>query len=313
MKFASTPIETLSSPLLTDKQLNVSVKRLDLLDGQISGNKWYKLKDNIVEAQKRGADTIVSFGGAYSNHIHALANAGRRLQIKTVGIIRGEAYAELNSTLQDAQNWGMTLEFVSRRDYRRKTEADFLAALDQRYPRGYIIPEGGGNALGVKGCSDIATEIYQQQATVDYIVVAAGTAATFSGITLAAKPHTTVLGIPVLNAYDGLMRDVKHWLAASPGSVHARWQLLDGFHLGGYAKVTGELVQFMDDFASDYGIATEPVYSAKMFKALFELIEQDYFPAGSQIVAVHTGGMQGLRGMAPVIAKHRHRTLTQRR
>jgi len=312
MKFASTPLEPLSSTLLTDKQISVSVKRLDLLDGQISGNKWFKLKDNIAEAQKRGADTIVSFGGAYSNHIHALANAGQRLQIKTVGIIRGEAQAELNSTLQDAVDWGMTLEFVSRRDYRRKTEADFLAALNQRYPHGYIIPEGGGNALGVTGCGDIATEIYQQQATVDYIVVAAGTAATFSGITLAAKPHTTVLGIPVLNAYDGLMRDVNHWLAAS-GGAQAQWQLLDGFHLGGYAKVSGELVEFMEDFSSNYGIATEPVYTAKMFKALFELIEQDYFPPGSQIVAVHTGGMQGLRGMAPVIAKHRHRTLTLRR
>ncbi|ROS01314.1 1-aminocyclopropane-1-carboxylate deaminase [Sinobacterium caligoides] len=295
--FSPTPVVPLSAALFDDKGVRVSVKRLDLLDAEISGNKWYKLKHNLAAAQRQGAQCIVSFGGAYSNHIHALASAGRRLGVQTVGIIRGEAPPTLNPTLADAEAWGMQLQFISRSDYRRKAEPDFLADLQQRYSHSYVVPEGGANALGIQGCGDIMREIEGQVDDCDVVMVPVGTGGTMTGMSAAVTSKARVLGIAVVNAYAGLYADIERGLAQAAEPPLAGWQLLDGFHGGGYAKVDEPLARFLREFEQAHGIAIEPVYSGKMFKALFTLIENDFFPRGSHIVAVHSGGMQGLRGM----------------
>ncbi|CAH0992503.1 D-cysteine desulfhydrase [Sinobacterium norvegicum] len=304
LEFAQTPVQALHSPLLTRQQLRLSVKRLDLLDHHISGNKWYKLKHNLAAAKAQNLTTVISFGGAYSNHIHALACAGSKLGLRTVGVIRGERIEPLNPTLADAERWGMELVFISREQYRHKRQPECLHWLQQRFGKSYIIPEGGANALAIEGCGDITRELACQLPDYDIAVVACGTAGTLAGMVAGAESGRQLLGIAVLKAHQSLLEDINRWLQGRQNLPE--WQLLDGFHCGGYAKVDGELVVFCDQFERQFGITLEPIYSGKMFKALFALIEQGYFPPGSHIVAVHTGGLQGLRGMKPRLDKLRY-------
>jgi 1-aminocyclopropane-1-carboxylate deaminase len=305
IQFTDTPVQSLASPLLQRKQLHLSVKRLDLLDHSISGNKWYKLKHNLAAAEQHKLTTVISFGGAFSNHIHALACAGNRLGLRTIGVIRGERVEPLNPTLADAERWGMELVFVSREQYRQKQQPEFLQSLQQRFGDSYIIPEGGANALAIDGCGDISRELSIQLPDYDTAVVACGTAGTLAGMISAAECQRKLVGIAVLKAHRQLTDDVGRWLSSVPATQLPEWQLLDGYHRGGYAKVDTALVAFCDHFEQQFGITLEPIYSGKMFMALFDLIEQDYFAPGSHVVAIHTGGLQGLRGMAKRIDKLR--------
>ena len=283
-QFSDQTVPYQSIALVAD--LELQIKRLDLIHPLISGNKFYKLKDNIYAAQQQGLQQLLTFGGAYSNHIAATAAAGKLLNIPTIGIIRGEEleHQALNPTLTTAQQNGMQLHFVSRQKYRQRHEAEYLAGLSAKFPYAYIIPEGGTNALAVQGCQEILSEKDLQ--TYDVICCAVGTGGTISGLINASAEHQQVIGFPALKG-DFLIQDIQHWTQKS------NWLLIQDYHFGGYAKVTPALLDFIQRFEQQYQIPLEPIYTGKMLFGLFELIKQNYFVKGSRILVIHSGGLQG--------------------
>lgn len=292
-----TPLQKIQHPLLKKYSVQLYIKREDLIHPLISGNKWYKLKYNLIEAKAQGFKRILSFGGAYSNHLHALAWAGQRYNFETVGVIRGELVEPLNPTLQDLREWGMELHPVSRSEYRLRHDAGFLAGLRDTYSPCYVVPEGGANALALKGCGEIVTAIDEQLDHYDYLCVPCGTGATLAGMSLALKSGRRLLGFSALKNYTQFGADIGRMLDSASLSGRGNWQIIDAFHCGGFGKINLELVNFMAGWQRQTGIALDPIYTGKMLMGLFELLEGGYFKAGSRIVVVHTGGLQGLRGM----------------
>ena len=269
-----------------DAPVSVTVKRLDQIHPQISGNKFFKLKHNFLEAQEQGLNKVLTFGGAYSNHIAATAYAAHLFGFKSVGVIRGEELAAkaLNSTLATAQQFGMQLHFVSREQYRLKDQPEYLAALNQQFPEHFIIPEGGTNSIAIQGCKEILnTDDLQNY---DVICCAVGTGGTISGLIEASSVQQSILGFSALKG-NFLQSDVQQW------TIKRNWKITDAYCCGGYAKTTPELLQFMQSFEVEHNIPLEQVYTAKMMAGLFDLIEQNYFPSGSRILVIHTGGLQG--------------------
>lgn len=267
--------------------ISVFIKREDLLHPQISGNKFRKLKYNLHAARQLGYQSLLTFGGAYSNHIAAVAAAGHKFGFNTIGIIRGEELLGKindNPTLRLAQQQGMRLVFISRADYRRKTEPNFIQALQNQFGEFYLIPEGGTNALAVQGCTEILTAQDKQQ--FDYICCAVGIGGTIAGLIESSTDQQMVLGFPALKG-DFLQAEIQQW------TQKTNWELVPGYHWGGYAKTTPALLQFVQDFYGQNGIEIEPVYTGKMLFGIFDLIQQGYFPAHSQILVIHTGGLQG--------------------
>ena len=305
------PMQEIVDKRLSDAGVELFVCRLDLYDSTLSGNKFFKLKYNIEEAKKNGRKQLLSFGGAFSNHIHALAVAGNRAGIATVGIIRGAENRPLSETLTDAVNEGMTLHFVSREDYRLRSDTAYQARWLVKYPDGYLIPEGGGNVLGVKGCMEIVP-LVQQAMTKDFDLVAlpCGTGSTLAGIIASMPQFKEVLGVAVLKGAQYLDDSVKAYLrdiaglqpSAVSSNAYPAWSINHEHHCGGYAKVTPELAHFITDFQRQHDVPLEPVYSGKLLLALFKLVERGQF-FGKRIVAIHTGGLQGMRGMQSLVAK----------
>lgn len=301
-QITTSPLQVITHPLLTANKITLSIKRDDLLHPDISGNKWRKLKHNLLYAEANNIEHIISFGGAFSNHIHALAAACHHFQCQTTGIIRGEAHYATNPTLSDAQRWGMKLEFVDRKTYREKELPSYLSLLQSQYPDAYIIPEGGSNLLAIPGVEEVVKEIVdaltiQPMSTVDHIFTATGSAGTLAGLisgVLKYTPKTQVHGIAVLKNAQYLEESVE---ALVTEAEKVSWHLHTQFHEGGYGKVSPSLSQFCQQFTEYTHIPIEPIYTGKMFYALWQLIEQGYFTTGSHIVAVHTGGMQGLKGL----------------
>ena len=286
------PITQIFSPLFTSKQLQVFIKRDDLIHPIISGNKWRKLKYNLQQAQRAQQNTLLTFGGAWSNHIHATAALGHYLGLQTIGIIRADAAQPLTAMLQDAQHWGMQLAFTTREHYRQKTQTNFINGLRQQYGDFYLIPEGGSNTLGMQGCAEIIDELTESY---DVICIECGTGTTLAGVICGNKNQTQILGFSVLKGADLLSQEVQTML----NNAHCHynnWQINNDYHFGGYAKTTPVLFEFMASFKRDHGVQLEPVYSGKMFYGLLDLIEKDYFKPGSRLVAIHGGGLQGLRG-----------------
>jgi len=277
-------------PLLREKGLQLYLKREDALHPLISGNKFRKLRYNLLEAKVQGRHTLLSFGGAHSNHIAALACAGMESGFGTIGVIRGEELEfrwRDNPTLSLAHGHGMRFHFVSRSDYRKRGEPDFIEGLRTRFGEFHLLPEGGSNALGVRGCEEI---LGPGDARFDLICCAVGTGATLAGISNSSLPHQKVLGFPALKG-DFLDRDIHNF-------VHrGRWELVDGFHFGGYARVDRELVEFINRFKKETGIPLDPIYTGKMLFGIFALIKEDQIRRGSKILAIHTGGLQGIAGM----------------
>lgn len=272
----------------------VSIKRDDLLHPLISGNKFRKLKYNLEEAKKLQHDTLLTFGGAFSNHILAVAAAGNEFGFKTIGIIRGEELAgkySQNPTLQKAEQLGMNFVFVSREEYRYKAEAKYIEDLRQKYGDFYLIPEGGTNALAVKGCEEIVT---LDDAEFDYVCCAVGTGGTISGIINCSKPCQKVLGFPALKG-DFLQEDIRKF------ATNDNWELITDYHFGGYAKTTPQLIDFMNDFYDQYKIPLDPIYTGKMVFGVFDLIKKNYFSKNAKILLIHTGGLQGIKGMNIVL------------
>lgn len=284
------PVVPIQSPLLDEKQISLFVKREDLIHPQISGNKYRKLKYNLQEASRLGHETLLTYGGAFSNHIAATAYAGHAFGFKTVGVIRGDELANdytKNPTLKLAKEYGMEFEFVSRKAYRTKTTASFLAGLKSKYGDFYEIPEGGTNALAVKGCEAILTE---NDARFDVICSCVGTGGTLAGLINSKTKSQQVLGFPVLKG-DFLSDDIRKF------ANNDDWRLISEYHFGGYAKVNAELVHFINDFKDRTGIPLEPVYTGKLFYGLLDVIAKDGFAPGTKILAVHSGGLQGITGM----------------
>ena len=263
----------------------ISIKRLDLIHPQISGNKFFKLKYNLLAARQQGFEKVLTFGGAYSNHIAATAFASHKFGFQSLGMIRGEELAQrpLNPTLATAQQFGMQLEFISRNAYRQKDQPDFLQHLQQQYPDFYLIPEGGTTALAVQGCREILTA---EDGQFDLICCAVGTGGTFAGLIEASQQHQQLLGFSALKG-DFLTQEVAQL------TTKRNWRILDNYCCGGYAKTTPELIQFIQTFEQRYNIPLEQVYTGKMLRGIFDLIDQDKIGPDQKILLIHTGGLQG--------------------
>jgi 1-aminocyclopropane-1-carboxylate deaminase len=286
------PLQKINSAFLKAHEINLYVYRLDLNHASISGNKLYKLYYNIDAAKKEKKTTILTYGGAFSNHIAATAAAGKEYGLKTIGIIRGEKYPDLNPTLRFAKEQGMELHYVSRMLYQNKNELNaYVQDIfgEQNY---YLIPEGGSNQLGIKGCKEITKNIH---INFDSICCACGTGATFAGILLSIKTNQRAIGFQVLKAENYIKNEVSRWLNQF-SSAQNNWEINDAFHFGGYAKLKPELVNFIKLFELENGIPLDYIYTGKMMFGIYDLIKKGAFKKGHTIIAVHTGGLQGNAG-----------------
>ena len=276
--------------LIDQPEIHLDLKRLDLIHPHISGNKFYKLKYNLQHAKQLGLDTLITFGGAFSNHIAATAYAAHYFGFQSIGIIRGEELADqpLNHTLSTASQFGMQLEFINRQDYRNKEQPDFLAELQSRFPNAYIIPEGGTNSLAIQGCKEILSE--QDRQNYDVICCAVGTGGTITGLIESSHFNQNILGFSALKG-DFLTHDVAHLTAKK------NWKIIDEYCCGGYAKTSAQLIEFIQLFEKQYQIPLEPIYTGKMLFGIFDLIEKAYFPPHTRILAIHSGGLQGRQNL----------------
>lgn len=298
------PLQYVHWNLAKEKGVEVLIRRDDLIDTDLSGNKFYKLFYSLHAAQKMGSEQLLSFGGAYSNHIYALAAVARRYGFKSIGVIRGERPQNLSQTLVDAENWGMQLHFVSRTDYREKSSQELQQQLNIRYGDFFEIPEGGSNSYGVSGARVLGAAICQQvKADYTSICLACGTGSTLAGVAAGLVQNINqhdkagnVLGFSVLKGEGDLGAQViKH--QQSIGCKTNNWRLISGYHCGGYAKKLPDyLRQFMFDFERQSKLQLDPVYTLKMCWGIAQLLAQDYWPRGSRLILIHTGGLQGRRG-----------------
>lgn len=292
------PLQAISDPIIEKYGVHLYILRTDLNHRDISGNKLFKLKYNVEEARKQDKKTLLTFGGAFSNHIAATAAAGKGFGFKTIGIIRGEEYPELNPTLKFAADCGMILHYVSRTLYHNKKElSDYVK---QKFPDNqvYMIPEGGSNELGIVGCKEITDHI---AIDFDYVCTACGTGATIAGIVLSLKNDQQAIGFQVLKAENYIKNEVAEWLNKLKDNSKIvtkknNWQINEDFHFGGYAKVKSELMNFIKQFEQTNNIPLDPVYTGKMMFGIYDMIKKGYFEKGQTVVAVHTGGLQGNAG-----------------
>lgn len=285
---------------MEEKAIELYIKREDEIHPFVSGNKFRKLKYNIQEANKTNKNTLLTFGGAFSNHIVATAVAGYLTDFKTIGVIRGEELGlELtktlskNTTLKNSYEHNMQFEFVSRELYRNKLEDSFIHTLKEKYGDFYLITEGGTNDLAIKGCEEILTV---SDAKFDYICCAVGTGGTISGVINASSKHQKVIGFPALKG-NFLFDDIKKYTSKS------NWSLQTNYHFGGYAKYTDELIRFINDFNKDTGVLLDPIYTGKMMFGILDMIKKNQFKKGSKILAIHTGGIQGIEGFNQKLKK----------
>lgn len=273
---------------------NLYLARLDLLPYPAGGNKWFKLKYNLLEAQRLGMRTLITFGGAYSNHLYATAEAAEYFGFESIGIVRGEEHVPLNSTLQYCVHKGMQLFYMSREDYRKKNDADFMQdwMSNHHLPTGYVIPEGGSNAFAVKGVQELV-QLLPRDTSI--IAAACGTGGTIAGILAGLKSHQEVWGFSALKGGDFLLQVVQHLL--SPHHTTSSLKLFLDYHWGGYAKLPDELLAFVKQFNDQQNIVLDPTYTGKLLYGLFDLADKGLLPKDKKIVALHTGGLQAWDGL----------------
>ena len=276
---------------------NVSLLRLDQHHALAPGNKWFKLQGYLARARALGATRLVSFGGAWSNHLHALAALGKQEGMATTGIVRGDDPIALSPTLVDCQNWGMELIFVSRGEYRRRDEVEYLATLQSRFDNSLLIPEGGSSSPGVAGCVHIGQMMAEQQSCPGRVMIAVGTGTTLAGMALGLGEGWSVTGVSALKGAHDLEDRIEAAIQqAATSSKPAQWQVLHDHHCGGFARVSSDLKSFMLEFEAVSGVALDPVYTAKVLYALHQLRASGEWPAEEPVTVVHTGGVQGRRG-----------------
>jgi 1-aminocyclopropane-1-carboxylate deaminase len=286
-------IQEISDPIFSKRGLQVFMKREDLIHPYVSGNKWRKLNYNLIEAKRLGHHTLLTFGGAYSNHIYATAAAANEAGFNSIGIIRGEELSNkpLNHTLSFAKLNRMDLKFISREKYRTKARQEFVNELQEHYGDFYLIPEGGTNNLAIKGCEEVVNDEIRQ---FDIVCLSVGTGGTISGVITAAAKHQQVIGFSILKG-DFLKKDVEDLLINYSGNRYDNWQIETDYHFGGYAKSNNELLKFIHDFETKHDIPLEPIYTGKMMYGLYDKIKKGAFKSGSKVLAIHTGGLQGLK------------------
>ncbi|XLS28585.1 1-aminocyclopropane-1-carboxylate deaminase/D-cysteine desulfhydrase [Flavobacteriaceae bacterium M23B6Z8] len=277
-------------PELQNSGVEIFIKREDQIHPYISGNKYRKLKYNLLDASAKKYSTLLSFGGAFSNHIAAVAQAGESYGFDTIGIIRGEELKDkisVNPTLAFAKSKGMKLVFVSREEYRQKSEKFFIDNLADKFGSFYLLLEGGTNALAVKGCEEI---LQAGDRNFTHVAVCVGTGGTISGLINASCENMQILGFPALKG-DFLTREICKF------ATKENWCIIPDYTFGGYAKIDGSLIDFMNRFYAKTGIPLDPVYTGKMMYGILDLVKMGYFKKGTSILAIHTGGLQGIEGM----------------
>lgn len=284
--YQKAPSIELKSQIFDQFGLTIILLREDQNHPEISGNKWWKLKYNLDEALRLGKKTLLTFGGAYSNHIYASAAAANELNLKSIGIIRGEETLPLNPTLSFVKTKGMELVYVSREEYRRKTDRDFLRRLSERFGDFYLIPEGGTNELAVRGCEEFGRSLVEEM-EFDFLCLPVGTGGTMAGILEGLKGQKTVIGFSSLKDGAFLKGEIAKY------THYTNWQLNTDYHFGGYAKTTTELFEFVDEFERNFEIPLDPVYTSKMMFGVFDLVKKGFFKKGSTLLLIHTGGLQG--------------------
>ena len=293
-------LQSLPYPPASRQGIRLLLWRDDLLNPDLPGNKARKLKYNLQQARAEGYSRLLTFGGAYSNHLAAVAAAGRLYSFETVGLVRGEEHRPLNPTLARCCADGMALHCLDRGTYRRRAEPAFLADMQRAHGPAYPLPEGGTNALALRGVAELIGEV-RQHTDFDYVAVGAGTGGTLAGLALglteAAYPARAV-GIAALKGAGFLRAEVDALTLAATGHTCANYELHTGYHFGGYAKLPAELRVFMQEFEAQYGVLLDPIYTSKLLFGVFDLIDRGYFAPGSTVVAVHTGGLQAWAGFA---------------
>lgn len=279
------PLVKINDPILTKKKITLYIKREDLIHPYVFGNKWYKLKYNLIQAEKQNKRTLLTFGGAYSNHIFATAAAGAIFGFRTIGIIRGEEHLPLNPILNFARSKDMMINYVSRSDYRLKNEPDFIDKLYKVYGDFYILPEGGSNSLAVKGCTEIPLTI---GINYDYISTACGTGGTIAGLIAGVDSHIKVLGFPVLKGAHFLKRDIDKLLSGLDFPEIRNYEMFYNYHFGGFAKSNNSLKSFITNFESLNQFKPDRVYFAKMLYGIFDLISKNYFDENITIISLNS-------------------------
>jgi 1-aminocyclopropane-1-carboxylate deaminase len=283
-------------PILKEKKVSLFIKREDKIHPLISGNKYRKLKYNIKKAKIAQYPTLLTFGGAFSNHIVATACAAHENGLKSVGIIRGEELAfkwKDNPTLLQATEHGMRLKFVSRSDYRNKHSVEFVEQLKAEYGHFYLLPEGGTNDLAIKGCEEILTK---EDSRFNVVCSSVGTGGTIAGIINSVSLGQKVIGFPALKG-DFLIEDICKF------ATNEEWNLQMDYHFGGYGKVSAELINFINDFKKETQIPLDPIYTGKMMFGILDMVKKDKFERDAIILAIHTGGLQGIVGMNKILKR----------
>ncbi|HEY1322996.1 MAG TPA: pyridoxal-phosphate dependent enzyme [Streptosporangiaceae bacterium] len=287
------PLELcLPSPLqeVVDDRLAAGIrlflKRDDLINPHIGGNKWRKLQPNVAAARAAGHDRLLTFGGAYSNHIRATAAAGHYFGFSTIGVIRGEEHLPLNPSLAQAASYGMTLTYLDRSSYREKKDPHVIDRLHDEFGEFYLLPEGGSNAQGVRGCAAIPAEITDP---LDIICCPCGTGTTLAGIASALRPGQHAIGFSALNGGGFLTAEVEALQSQAFGFRAGDWHIECGYHFGGFARRTPALDEFIAGFRTRHGLTLNWVYAAKMMYGIYALAGQPPIPPGSTVTAVITG------------------------
>ncbi|GAB3331005.1 1-aminocyclopropane-1-carboxylate deaminase/D-cysteine desulfhydrase [Hymenobacter humi] len=294
-------LQEINEPAASAQGVRLLLWRDDLANHDLPGNKARKLKYNLAAAQQQGHHTLLTFGGAYSNHIAAVATAGRLFGFHTIGLIRGDAPASgtdpalLNPTLAQATAEGMALHYLGRSAYRHRAELDFLAEQLARFGPAYVLPEGGTNALALPGCAELVAEL-RQLTDFDALAVAVGTGGTLAGLLTGLAGQQQAVGVAALKNGSFLSAEVDALTQQTVGQTFANYSLQTDYHFGGYAKYSVELLSFIELFRAQHGVLLDPVYTGKMLFAVLDLIKKGYFPRGSTVVAIHTGGLQAWAG-----------------
>ncbi len=290
--------QKITLPNLTDS-VEIYLQREELIHPFVNGNKYYKLKYNLQKAKEENFETLLTFGGAYSNHIYAVSAAAKLFGFNSIGIIRGEEYKPLNPTLQFAVNNGMKLHYVNRTIYRKRTDSKFREEIAEQFGEVYIIPEGGTNELALKGAAEILNNI---SIDYDFVCSPVGSGGTLAGLICGLKDGKQAIGFSALKGAEYLFETVKQLLPPSIKQCN-NWIINTNYHFGGFAKIDQELIEFMEWFKTENYITLDPLYTGKMMYGINDLLKRKYFPNGSKLIAIHTGGLQGLAGMKPKIEK----------
>ncbi|MEP0710863.1 pyridoxal-phosphate dependent enzyme [Algoriphagus sp.] len=285
----SVPVNSLNHPILSQKGIKLAIKRLDLVHTEVSGNKFFKLKYNLEQAKIEGKHSVLTFGGAFSNHIYATAEAAKAESLESIGIIRGEKIEPLNATLAHAEQRGMQLHFIDRKSYREKATADFLNQINEKFGDFYLIPEGGTNELAIKGTQEILDSSDKQ---FTHICTSIGTGGTFAGIFSSLSANQQIIGFSSLKG-EFIRQEISELLKVQQLSNPRSLEIFTNYHFGGYAKYRKELIEFIWWFYENFGLVLDPIYTGKMAYGLWDLIQQGFFPKGSKILMIHTGGLQG--------------------